>query len=73
MDSEVVVEGGDTVVLDSGVGGLETFQDSGAPDSVVEVGDPEFPLSEPPASDQVTDGRDELVSKEGVRPSHASQ
>ena len=56
-----------------GVGdGLEAFQFSGAPDPLSEVGDPEFPLSEPPEADQVTDGREELVSMEGEIPSQAS-
>ena len=73
MDGEVVVEGGDTVVLDGGGDGLEAFQLSGAPDSLLVVGDPEFPLSGSPAGDQVTVGRDVLVSNPGLRPSHASQ
>ena len=73
MDRVVVDERGEVIVLDGGVDGLETFQDSGAPDPVLEVGDPEFPPSGPSAVDQVTDGRDVLVSSEGVRPSHASQ
>ena len=60
-------------MLDSGGVGLEVLQLSGAPDSLLAVGDPEFPLPDPPTGDQFTVGRDVLVSSDGVEPEHASQ
>ena len=71
MEGEVVVERGGEVEVDGE--GLEAFQFSGAPDPLLEVGDPEFSLSAPPEVDQVTEGPEVLVSKEGVIPSQASQ
>ena len=46
---------------------------SGAPDSVIAVGDPEVSPSALPEVDQDTEGPEVLVAKPGVTPSQASQ
>ena len=69
----VVVEKGEEVEVNGETEGLELLWFSGAPDSVVAVGDPEFSLSAPPEFDQVTEGPEVLVSKPGVTPSQATQ
>ena len=73
MTRVVVVERGREVEVDGEREGPEVLRFSGAPDPLLAVGDPESSLSAPPEFDQVTEGPEVLVSKEGVTPSHASQ
>ena len=73
MTGLVVVERGEEVEVDGETEGPESLRFSGAPDSVIAVGDPEFSLPAPPEFDQVTEGPEVLVSKPGVTPSQAPQ
>ena len=72
MTGFVVVETGEEDEVNGETEGPDV-RFSGAPDSVVAVGDPEASPSALPEVDQETEGPEVLVAKPGVMPSQASQ
>ena len=72
MTGFVVVETGEEDEVNGETEGPDV-RFSGAPDSVVAVGDPEVSPSALPEVDQETEGPEVLVAKPGLMPSQASQ